>query len=278
MSCRLVYFDVVVPVAAGGWDRLKRAQYARLIRKADRILTVHADTTEYERLLQLPAERFHYVGFKSNSWEDSASITSGRETADTGTYVLACGRSYRDFATFAEAMAEANLPARILMDQQDVRREGSIVPQTLPSNVEIIRDDGSRRSWLKAMLAARIVVAPLRAGVHQPAGISVYLEAMSLSRPVIVTEGTSTRGMLDDSLAGIVPPEDARALALEVRRLWDNHKLRHERIAAARKYVEGLGGIDRMSCAIVRATFDLLQTHAGALGSAPINAPVLDPS
>jgi glycosyltransferase involved in cell wall biosynthesis len=256
---RLVYYDVNIPLVSGAWDRLKRWLYLSLVRRADVVCTLQSDVAEYARLLRLPEHRLRYVGFKSNAWEDAESVARGCHTQDVGSYVLACGRSYRDFATFAAAMAEAGVPAKILLSQGNVLKEGAMMPTAIPGNLEIVPHDGRRASWVEAMLGARIIVVPIRAGVHQPAGISVYLEAMSLSRPVVVTEGASTRGMLDDSIAGIVPSEDPSALAHEVRRLWKDNQLRRERITAARKYVAGLGGVDRMSSAIVEATLNLLQ-------------------
>jgi glycosyltransferase involved in cell wall biosynthesis len=259
---RLVYYDVLIPVAHQFWDRLRRRLKLSLIRQADLILTVHADLVEYSRLLKLPIQRFEYVGFKSNSWEDSRVVATGRDTKGDGTYVLACGRSYRDFATFANAMAEADLPARILLPRDaDLELHGSTPPpRALPPNVQIVQHDGSRESWVRALLGARIVVVPLEADVIQPAGVSVYLEAMNLSRAVIVSEGPSTRLMLDNSIAGIVPPCDVPTLAREARELWQNAELRHARIQNALRYVNGLGGVARMSRDILERSVSITRT------------------
>jgi hypothetical protein len=256
---RVVYYDVNIPIAASRWDRLKRRVYLELLRRADLILTLHAQTAEYSRLLRLPPDRLQYVGFKSNSWEDKAAIARGEATSGSGGYVLACGRSYRDFETFTRAMAEAGVPARILLTQGSLEGEGSIPPSgSIPENVELIQHDGTRVAWLEALLGARIVVVPLRGDVIQPAGVSVYLEAMNLSRPVIVTDGPATRSMLNDSIAGVVPPGDSSALAREVLRVWRDDELRNNRIVAAQHYVRGLGGVDRLSRDILRATLALL--------------------
>jgi hypothetical protein len=255
---RLVYYDLNVPTVVRAWDAAKREVFFRLLRSADLILTLHADTSEYARLTGIPEERFRYVGFKSNAWEDAESVARGRATEDRGEYVLACGRSYRDFRTFAEAIEIAGVPGRILMTRGDVRAEGSTVPDRIPSNLEIVPHDGSRAAWVDAILGAKVVTVPIRVGVHQPAGISVYLESMNLSRPVVVTEGASTRGMLDERTAGIPPAGDARAMAREIRRLWDDAGLRRSRIRAGHEYVATLGGMERMSEAILAEALSLV--------------------
>jgi len=259
---RLVYYDLNVPMVERAWDAAKREVFVRLLRGADLILTLQADTAEYTRLTGIPRERFRYVGFKSNAWEDGESVARGRATEDQGTYVLACGRSYRDFRTFAEAIEIAGVPGRILMTQGDVRAEGSTLPDRIPSNLEVVPHDGTRTGWVDAILGARIVTVPIRDGVHQPAGISVYLESMNLSRPVVVTEGASTRGMLDDRVAGLPPAGDAEAMAREIRGVWDDDGLRKRRIRAGLEYVSTLGGVEDMSRRILDAALSLLRESA----------------
>jgi glycosyltransferase involved in cell wall biosynthesis len=270
---RVVYYDVNIPIPDRLWDRLKRRIYLELVRRADLVLTLQADTAEYARLLRLPQSRLRYVGFKSNAWEDAPYVRKAEESRDSGTYVLACGRSYRDFETFARAVAEAGLPARILLTQGSLEGEGSIPPSgDIPPNVELVQHDGTREGWKDALLGARIVVVPLRGDVIQPAGISVYLEAMNLLRPVIVTEGPATRGMLDDSIAGIVPARDSGAMAREAVRLWTDDGFRTARVAKARAYLERLGGVDRMSRDVLREAVSLIEgsqevTQSGSASS-----------
>jgi len=267
---RLIYYDVNIPIVTGPWDRLKRWVYMALVRRADLILTLQADTSLYARLLRLPEDRLRYVGFKSNSWEDAGAVERGRETQDSGEYVLACGRSYRDFATFASAMADIGLPTRILLPSGRFEDEGTIPPfGGLPENITIVEHDGSRSSWLDAIIGARVVVVPLRGDLIQPAGISVYLEAMNLSRPVIVSEGPSSREMLDDPIAGVVPAGDPGALARETLRVWNDDELRMERIENARDYVEKLGGVDRMSKDILAAVLQLFQKRDASASIRP---------
>jgi glycosyltransferase involved in cell wall biosynthesis len=263
---RVLYYDLHIPVVTGRWSHLKRRLHLALLRRADQILTVHVDTREHARLLRLPRERFRYVGFKSNIWEDRDAVTQGEKTWDSGSHVLACGRSYRDFRTFVRAMEEAGLPARILLAPGCPEDYATIAPTgPLPDNVEVVRHDGTRSGWVSALLGARIVVLPVRKDCINPA-VSVYLEAMNLSRPVVISEGSATSGMLTDAVAGLVPPEDAGALARETLRLWNDRHLRESRVRNARRHVDGLGGVDRMSEGILEAT---LEACAWATVSAP---------
>lgn len=264
-GCQLVYYDINISIPMGRWERFKRSIYLSLIRRADLILTLQANVSEYADLMRLPQSRLKFIGFKSNAWEDTAAVARGKATEDSGSYVVACGRSYRDFATFAVAMSRNGLPGRIVFPPgggSEVVFEGSIPPEEpLPPNLEVVVHDGTRESWVDLLLGAKIVVVPLREDVHQPAGVSVYLEAMNLSRPVVVSEGPSTHMMLDEEVAGVVPPGDAAALSNEILKLWNDASLRKKRIACARGYVAQLGGVERISRDMLTAVLTLFTSN-----------------
>jgi len=254
---RIYYYDVNLPaLSSSPLGRLKRGAYLALVRRANAILTLHADTQEYSESLRMETERLVFIGFKSNSWEDKAAKARGRSSLDQGTRVVACGRSYRDYDTFARACAITGLPSTILLPPgSGMEEHGSVAPAgDLPDNLKVTVHDGSRASWIETILGAKIVVVPLRSDVLQPAGVSVYLESMDLGRPVIVSRGPSTLKMLADDTAGIVPPGDSQALASEMLRLWNDDRLRHDRMVAGMAYADRMAGMTRVS----RDVFDFV--------------------
>lgn len=254
----LLFYDVLIPPRpAGLWPLVKWRLFLALVRRATLILTVQAEPGTYAELLRLPRERFRFVGFKSNAWEDGAER---RQPPPARGYVLACGRSYRDFGTFSEAMARTGLPGRILLPPKGgMDAHGAVAPGRIPDNVEVVEHDGRRSSWRQQLLGARIVVVPLRGDVIQPAGVSVYLEAMDLGRPVIVTEGPSTLGLLSTSTAGLVPPGDPDALATEIVRLWHDTALWTARVQEGLRYADAMGGVDRMSRDILAQVISVVE-------------------
>ena len=116
----------------------------------------------------------------------------------------------------------------------------------LPANVEHLETHDGKLGWNRYMAESRVVVIPILPGVIQPAGVSVYLEAMALGKPVVITRGASTEGILDERLAMLVPPGDAPALRAAIVEVWNDESLRRSLGAAAKAYARSLGDHKRL--------------------------------
>ena len=103
-----------------------------------------------------------------------------------------------------------------------------------------------RLQWSTLIANSRFVVVPLLPGVIQPSGISVYLEAMVLGKPVIITRGASTEGILDESLALVIEPGDSGAMRSAITRLWNDAELRQTLSRNGKHYALGLLDHDRL--------------------------------
>jgi glycosyltransferase involved in cell wall biosynthesis len=227
-------------------ERLRRKIISRLksvlFRGVDKFFCMHKDTTGYELYYRIPRAKFLYIPFKANNYD----IIKRYETSDKG-YILACGASLRDYGTFIRAAKQVGYPARIVLPDRKVAsfHNTPLDECNLPANVEVIRHDFDRDSWNRNIAEARIVVVPILERALQPAGISVYLEAMALGKPVIVTDGASTRGMLTNE-AEIVPPGDVTALAAALQKLWEHPDYREQLAVAGREYALSLGNEARL--------------------------------
>jgi glycosyltransferase involved in cell wall biosynthesis len=69
---------------------------------------------------------------------------------------------------------------------------------------------------------------------------------MALGKPVIISEGTSTRGILTKNEAEIVPSEDPDSLALAIKKIWDDKDYRECLAKNGKKYALSLGGEERL--------------------------------
>lgn len=209
----------------------------------DKFFCVHKDTAGYEKHYRINKGKFHYVSFKANNY----SMLSNFEIQDNG-YVLAGGASYRDYDTFIRAIRKLGYPTKIVLPQADMAKYHQTVldGQKCPDNVSIIRHDFDSHTWNEYIANARIVVVPIKKGTLQSAGISVFLESMALGKPVVITEGTSTRGILTKEVAEIVPSGDAECLVFAIKKIWEN-KDYQERIAKkGKEFALSLGGADRL--------------------------------
>lgn len=240
----ILFFDTLLKKPS----TLKARVFAKierlLFRFVDRFLAVHKDVSPYTSHYGIPGHKFYYVPFKANNFQRLESI----RVRDEG-YIFSGGASYRDYQCLIEASRGIEFPVKIVMPKTErAQFHNTIDPQgKIPYHVSIVRHDGNHKTWDDLMGGATLVVIPIVQDCIQPAGISVYLEAMALGKPVIISRGVSTNGLIDESMAGLYTPGNAVELAEKIRAMLDSHELR-ERIAAnGRRYALSLQDENRLS-------------------------------
>lgn len=216
-----------------------------LFRFVNIYMVMHRDLSGYEKFFKIRRNRCRYIPWKANNIHRADSM----DKTDEG-YVLASGASHRDFETFAKAMRTCGFPAKMLVpDDANARQHNSPLARALadaPGNVKVIRKYGDIELWDRCLAHARIVVVPVLAGTLQPAGIATCLQAMALGKPVVISRGVSTEGILPDGAALLYEPGDAEELAAHVQNLWKNPELRGELGEKGRTFVKALGDQSRV--------------------------------
>ena len=135
-------------------------------------------------------------------------------------YIIAAGRSFRDYATFLAAVAD--LPIRVIV----VAGRGALSGRVLPANVES-RSDIPPDELNHLLANSRIVVLPLE-DRKISIGQSVLLQAMSFGKPVVCTRTAGTEDYIRDKFDGLlVPPRDAEAMRSAIEALLHQPELRH---------------------------------------------------
>ena len=255
---RLVVFDIIMARPGPGMAGRIAAALKRLLLKRVHMFLLHVkDPGGLDTFYGIAPARSRFVPFKVNG----LGSTGGLEAADRG-YVLAPGKSQRDYPTFREAMA--GLPYRALILMPDSGRESerhgtAFEGRDLPPNVEIVHDDGSAASWARQLAGARLVALPIRPEAISAAGNSTYLQAMALGKCVVMSDCPGARGIVEDGRhALIVPPGDPVALRDAIRRAWEDDDLRRRLAAEGRAYALSLGGEERLFADLVREVVDLL--------------------
>ena len=69
---------------------------------------------------------------------------------------------------------------------------------------------------------------------------------MALGKPVVITEGVSTKGVLTNDMAVIVPAEDSEQLTLAIKKLWEDDEYRNRISSNGKDYALSLGGAKRL--------------------------------
>ena len=156
------------------------------------------------------------------------------ETADWG-YVFAGGDSARDYKSLIEAVR--GLPLTLIIAA--FRRDHFSLIENLPPNVDIISAEPA--SYIRFMARAAVVVVPMQKELFRVVGHQTYLNAMTLGKPVIVTDDSDASEYIQNGVDGfVVPPGDSPALRSVLDQLMRDSLLR-ERVgkaarATARKY------------------------------------------
>lgn len=201
-------FVAIAPILKGPVLRVMPLVRAALAR-ADRIVCFSsAECDAYARLLRLPRERFLFLPLPGMEDEPFAET-------DTG-FILALGRSNRDYPTLLEAVRGSDLPVTIVA--------GSLAwtkGLDVPPNVTLRCNLGHHET--RALVAeATLHVIPLNAADYS-SGQTVLLRAMSCGKAVVISHIPGVRDYVRDGETGVlVPPGDAPALGAALRRLWDN--------------------------------------------------------
>ncbi|AZZ92991.1 glycosyltransferase [Hahella sp. KA22] len=239
---KIVYFDVVLSRPKGKGDNVKILLKSLLLKSASLIICVHKETSGYLKYYRISESKITYVPFNANNFSIYDDFV-----INEGDYILSCGASQRDFDTLCEAVSDSGYPLTILLPEQSITKHNARIDKdNLPENVTWINAFLPRKEWYDYLANCKMVVIPIIKDVIQPAGISVCLEAMLFKKPVIITRGTSTVGILDDSLAMVVSPEDRIEMRRAIDALWKDGKKRAELAERGYNYAYSLGDNERV--------------------------------
>lgn len=132
--------------------------------------------------------------FKPNNWDlpDRVSVTDGD-------YLAALGASQRDYGLLIESVKGLEIPVKVILPRASIKMHNAeIGTSAFPEHLEHVKTRVDLMQWRRYIADRRLVVVPILPGVIRPAGISVYLVTMTFGKPVVVTRGASTEGILDE--------------------------------------------------------------------------------
>lgn len=244
LTAPVLLFDLILKAPGTSLERVIAAFKSVFLRRIEHIVAIHRDTSGYQAMYGLSADCFAYVPFKANNFDQRT-----RFAPRDGRYVVALGGSQRDYSTFIAAVAGLPLDAVIVCSDANAAEHNADVgiDAHYPANLRRIRHRVSQDEWNRFIAESSFVVVPIRRTAIQPAGVSVYLEAMALGKAVVVTEGASVNGILEDGVnALIVPAGDAAGLRAAIERLAFDLPLRESLARAGHAYALSLGNDQRL--------------------------------
>ena len=216
-------------------NRLRLAYY-RFVMARVSLAICHSsrEVADYERLFAGSGARFVFVPWGTHVPQATEILADAGvlPPATPGGLVVSAGKSGRDYATLQRAV---NLVGcRLVIVCNDDAIAAAVAPDCA---VQVLRDCFGQ-AYLRQLLAADIVAVPLHA-TDISAGQMVFIQAMALGRPLVVTDSPTVRDYLQDGLTALlVPPGDAGAFAVAIRRLLDDPAFAHTLGTRARAHFQ----------------------------------------
>lgn len=172
--------------------RLQHLHYSLVLNFVD-VAICHSSTEAQDYVAQFPRSRTVFTAIPfglSVDGRDALRATYG-EAAAASNVIVSAGRSARDYATLAKAVAGLPCRVRVICDWERPTLELQGMPE-----VTILRNC-FRSDYLAELARARIVVVPLSQR-RISAGQMVMQQAFALGKPVVVTDTPTTREYATD--------------------------------------------------------------------------------
>ena len=196
-----------------GWIGKIYYSFMRYIVKSEYVDVFVCSSENYcdycAKMFDEPRERFVYIPFGVN---DFTKIVDASKPA-TNDYILALGRSNRDWDFLIDAFTNTQYPLRIVCDE--LHREN------LPENITIYNNVWQEESY-QFIRNCKFMIIPILDG-KIVAGETVLLQAMSFSKPIVITKPSCLADdYVTDGKTGIVVSKDRNELLAAVKRLTED--------------------------------------------------------
>lgn len=235
----LVAVDLVLRIPITKKQRIFAVFKRFLLLRVDHFIHYFKDLRGYNQYYGISDARSSYIPFKVNIWGTDLSTLPLAEE-----YIFTLGISQRDYDTFIRAVSLIPYPAAMPeFSFKNFENRGTNfqwAQDNLPKNLRLLRDQGSKQDLIHHLARAKLVVIPTLRTSLCASGISTYLDAMYLKKCVILSEGPGASDLLKDQ-AILVPPEDPKALARAIQKLWEETPLRESTAEAGNRYARALG-------------------------------------
>jgi glycosyltransferase involved in cell wall biosynthesis len=172
-------------------------------RSVDQItVTSRQEISSYNKILDIPKKK---ISFCPLGWYDSGNVAAELSTTGSRDFILASGRSYRDYATFIAALR--GLECKVVINARRFNLQGI----DIPTNV-MVNDLLPLHQFWKQLARCLFVVVPLKEVPHA-AGDGHIVQAMAAGKAVIATRAPSTETYIEEGETGLlVPPHNINRL------------------------------------------------------------------
>ena len=227
------------------------------LRSVSRVIVfTPGEVEQYQQLLGLAPGTVTYC---PHGWYDAMEwyVEKGQKSEavrQIGRFILASGRSYRDYETLAVAVAETDVEVRIS------GRSFNFASTTLPPN---LRTTGwlAYRDYQDYLYESFFYVVPLQP-IDHAGGDSSLLAAMSFGKAVVATRAPSTETYIEDGVTGLlVEPRDVAGMREAILYLWQHPEEATRMGRAARRRFEENHTVEKLAQRISSVAHDVYHSH-----------------
>lgn len=217
------------------------------------------EVEQYQKLLALSPEAISYCPhgwYDPMRWYDPEKRQRSDTLSRAGKFILASGRSYRDFGTLARAIEGTEVNVKIS------GRPFNLAGIDFPKNIEAT-------GWLTQgelldyLYNSHFYVVPLQP-INHAGGDSSLLQAMSFGKAIVATRAPSTETYIQHGETGLlVEPRDADGMRKAILHLWHNPDEAKRMGQEARRRFEENHTIDKLAQRIHGIALQVTSAHGG---------------
>jgi glycosyltransferase involved in cell wall biosynthesis len=217
------------------------------------------EVEQYQQLLSLPPERITYCPhgwYDPMLWYDPEKANKSEALAQAGKFIFTSGRSYRDYGTFARAIAGTEVKAKV--SGRAFNLAGIEFPKNLQATGWL-----AEREFQDYLYESSFYVVPLQP-ITFAGGDSSVLQAMSFGKAVVATRAPSTETYIQHGETGLlVEPRDVEGMRKAILDLWRNPEEARRMGQAARRRFEEHHTINHLAERVYNVALQVTASQSG---------------
>lgn len=198
-----------------------RSTYIRFIFSIIDKVICHSslEVERYTKLFKNSRAKFVYIPYGLHLAGRETKMAQGEVMSENRPYILAAGRSGRDYATLFEAIESIPIDLHVVCDS-----ESALAGLHIPANVTLLRACYGGK-YVAELRNSLFVVIPLAVN-NISAGQMVLIQAMALGKPTIITRTSSVEEYVSDREQSLLVTQGSVAeLRASILELLNNSKL-----------------------------------------------------
>ena len=217
------------------------------------------EVEQYQRLLSLPPEAISYCPhgwYDPLEWYDPEKGSRSAALARAGKFILASGRSYRDYGTLARAVEGTEVNVKV--SGRDFNLAGIDFPNNMETTGWL-----AEREFQDYLYESSFYMVPLQS-ITFAGGDSSVLQAMSFGRAVVATRAPSTETYVEHGQTGLlVEPGNVEDMRQAILYLWRNPDEAIRMGKEARRRFEENHTIDKLAQRVYEIALEVYRAQQG---------------